>query len=326
MSAHIRHAALATDTLRSISDAVVSTDALGLVEYLNPAAERLTGWTARAAIGRPLDSVMILRSEVTGEPIENLAIRCLREGRAIDLEAGVVLIRRDGSHVPIGDSAAPIYDQVGKLMGVVLVIRDESEQRRVGKRLSHEAAHDSLTGLTNRREFERRLAQLVAGLAGSTATHSVLYVDLDRFKEVNDTGGHDAGDALLCLLGPMMSRQLRTGDTLARLGGDEFGVLLPQCEGTQASQIAERIRAALEAFQFESAGVACTIGASIGVQSVDATSGGGADVVRAADAACYEAKRRGGNGVCVATSLPLPASAAPVYPLRLMVNAAEFPS
>lgn len=288
---------LASDTLQSIGDSLVTTDLAGRIKYLNPVAERLTGWSLAEAAGKPLETVMILRSEATGEPIASIVDRCLREGRAIDLEDGVVLIRRDGTEIAIGDSAAPIRNVNGKTLGVVLVIQDESEKRRVGHRLSYEAAHDGLTGLINWREFERQLTRLIAGLRDASASHILLYLDLDRFKLVNDTFGHDAGDALLRSLGPVIGRHLRPSDTLARLGGDEFGVLLKNCPLHEGNNIADNIREAVEEWRFDWANAPLSVGASIGLLHVTEASGDVAAIMRAVDAACYSAKAAGGGRV-----------------------------
>ncbi|HLB53684.1 MAG TPA: EAL domain-containing protein, partial [Gemmatimonadales bacterium] len=284
-------------TLDSIGDAVITTDATGRITYLNPVAERMTGWGALEALGQSLDAVLPLLSEASRQPVANSAMRCLGEGRSIDLEDGVVLLRRDGTEVPIGDSAAPVRDRLGATVGVVIVIQDESEKRRIGRRLSFEATHDVLTGLINRREFERRLTRVVTDLAGAAGEHVLLCLDLDRLKLVNDTSGHDAGDDLLRGLSALLSRHMRKRDTLARLGGDEFGVLLENCPLAEAERIAENLRAEVEQFHFEWDGKAFSISASIGLTPLTAEAGGIAAVLRAADAACYSAKESGGNRV-----------------------------
>jgi diguanylate cyclase (GGDEF)-like protein/PAS domain S-box-containing protein len=284
-------------TLESIGDAVITTDASSMITYLNPVAERLTGWTAEEALGQSLDAVLPLISEASRYPVANTATRCLEEGRSIDLEEGVLLLRRDGTEVPIGDSAAPVRDRNGGTIGVVLVIQDESEKRRVGHRLSYEATHDALTGLINRREFERRLTRLVTDLGVTDAEHMLLCLDLDRFKAINDSCGHDAGDELLRTLSALLSRHLRKRDTLARLGGDEFGALLENCPLAEAERIAESLRVEIEQYRFEWGGQAFSVGVSIGLLPVTAASGGVAAVLRAADAACYTAKDGGGNRV-----------------------------
>lgn len=284
-------------TLESIGDAVITTDANAYVTYLNPVAERLTGWTTDEGRGQSLDTIIPMIAESTRESVANSALRCLETGRALKLEDGVLLLRRDGTEIPIGDSAAPIRDRMGEIVGVVMVIQDESEKRRIGHRLSFEATHDPLTGLVNRREFERRLTRVVTNLADSGGEHVVMCFDLDRFKEVNDSAGHDAGDALLRSLGPLFGRHLRKRDTLARLGGDEFGVLLENCPLNEAERIAESIRSELEAFSFGWGDETFPVSTSIGVVAVNGMDGGVAVVLRAADAACYSAKESGGNCV-----------------------------
>ncbi len=286
-------------TLASIGDAVVTTDAAGRITYMNAAGEQLTGWTTGEAMGRALEIVLPLVSETTRRRIANVAVRCVESGRAMDLEDGVVLCRRDGQEISIGDSTAPIRDESGAIIGVVLVIRDESANRLVGRQLAFDATHDSLTGLINRREFERRLTRLVMTPAGMSSHHALLYLDLDRFKEVNDAGGHDAGDALLRSLGPILAGHLRQRDTLARLGGDEFGLLLEHCALGEADRIANRIRAAVERHRLGWAGRQFAVTASIGIIPVTANRGTMAAVLQASDRACYAAKAGGGNRVYV---------------------------
>ena len=288
--------------LESMGDAVVMTDLDGDVSYLNPAAVRLTGWGNDEALGQPVSTLMVLVSESSREPIPDTTTRCLREGRPVDLEDGVLLIRRDGTEVPIGDSAAPIREADGTALGVVLIVRDERERRRVGDRLTFEASHDDLTGLVNRREFERRLTDLRADPAGGTAPEGVLlYLDLDNFKQINDLGGHEAGDRVLQSLGSLLVDQMRMHDTAARLGGDEFGALLADCSLMEAIRIAENLRAAIARHRFESDGRVFALTASIGLHPVAPTSGVAA-ALRAADAACYAAKRAGGGRVQFAES------------------------
>ncbi len=284
-----------SSALRSLSDAVVMIDFRGAVTYLNVAAERLTGWDVREATGRALGAVVPLVAEDTRQPIA-LAALDLALGSA-SFGDGLVMIRRDGIELALCGSAAPFQDGKGATVGVVLVFRDDSERRRVDRRLQHDATHDVLTGLPNRREFERRLAQLVPSARADDVTHSVLYIDLDRFKAVNDRGGHAAGDALLTTLGAIMTRQLREGDTLARLGGDEFAVLLPYCTRLHAERIAGRICAEIADLRFAWSTMAFSVGASIGLLPMTGFRGEVADVVRAVDCACYTAKRLGGNRV-----------------------------
>lgn len=284
-----------SSALRSLGDAVVMVDSRGAVTYLNVAAERLTGWNVREATGQALGVVMPLVGEDTRQKIAPSSLH-VSLGTA-PFGDGLVMIQRDGTELAVCGCAAPLQDGKHANAGVVLVFRDDSERRGVRRRLHHEATHDVLTGLPNRREFERRLTRLVSESCLDDVTHSMLYIDLDRFKAVNDRGGHAAGDALLTLLGAMMARQLRVGDTLARLGGDEFAVLLPSCTRRDAEGIADRICVEISELRFTWSAMAFSVGASIGLLPITAYRGDVADVVRAVDSACYVAKRLGGNRV-----------------------------
>src|SRR5947208_496037 len=230
--------------LASIADAVITTDLAGRITFLHPTAERLTGWRTTEALGQPADTVLTLISDTKRQPMESIPARCLREARAVDLADGVLLLRRDGTEVPIGDSAAPLRDRHGTTIGVVLVFHDVTERRRAARKLSHEATHDALTGLVGRKEFEERLARVLAEAAAGVAEHVLCYLDLDRFKLVNDSCGHEAGDDLLCRISRLLSGRLRSRDTLARLGGDEFGVLLEYCSLTKADEITGKLERA----------------------------------------------------------------------------------
>jgi len=289
-------------TLESIGDGVVTTDAAGMITYLNPVAERLTGWRAVEALGQPLDTVLTLIFDATRLPIESTAARCLQEARTVDLPEGVLLLRRDGTEVAIADSAAPIHDRNGATTGVVVVFHDVTEKRRVAHKLSHAATHDSLTGLVNRNEFERRLMRVVADAADAVdagAEHALCYLDLDGFKLINDTCGHEAGDELLRKIGALLSGQMRRRDTLARMGGDEFCALLEHCPLAEAEEIAENLRRTVEAFRFLFHDKTFSPSVSIGVVPITATSGRSAAVLRAADSACYVAKDAGRNRIHV---------------------------
>src|SRR3954447_3980343 len=287
-------------TLESIGDAVITTDTAGRMLYLNPVAERLTGWRTTEALGLLADTILTFISETTREPVESTVARCLQEGRAVDLADGVLLLRRDGTEVAIGDSAAPIRDRNGVTTGVVLVFHDVTEKRRVSRKLSHEASHDALTSLVNRKEFERRLARALGDVIdGGSGEHALCYLDLDRFKQVNDSCGHEAGDELLRQIAIVLSGHLRKRDTLARVGGDEFATLLENCPLEEAGEIAELVRHGVEEFRFVWKEQSFSLGISIGVVPITPGSGRMAAVLRAADSACYIAKEAGGNRVFV---------------------------
>jgi len=173
-------------TLESIGDAVITTDEKGLVQYLNPVAETLTGWSTDEAHNRSLPEVYDIYNEKTNQPVENPVIRCLRENSIIGLESHTVLIDKNGKKFAIEDSAAPIRDRQGKILGVILVFHDVSHARTMADQLSWQASHDSLTGLINRLEFEARLDKILVK-ENKNSQHALLYMDLDQFKVVNDT-------------------------------------------------------------------------------------------------------------------------------------------
>ena len=287
-------------TLHSIGDAVITTDADGRVEYLNPIAEQLTGWKSGAAKGRFLSAVFQIVHEVTREPVKNPVERGLHSGCPTGLANHTILISQDGTEYSIEDSAAPIFDRANQMIGVVIVFHDVTQSRRLARQLSWQARHDDLTRLVNRRQFEHDLAAALREVKQENQQHVLCYLDLDQFKVVNDTCGHIAGDELLRQVSRILQAQIRATDTLARLGGDEFGVLLKQCPLDQAEVIANDLRRAIQDLRFIWKDKAFCIGVSIGlVRLANTDSSVLTDILSAADAACYAAKDRGRNRVHV---------------------------
>jgi diguanylate cyclase (GGDEF)-like protein/PAS domain S-box-containing protein len=284
-------------TLHSIGDAVITTDADGRVAYMNPVAERDTGWNSDEAAGRPLTEVFNIVSELTGKPAENPVAKCLRDGVVVALANHTALTRRDGSVISIQDSAAPIRERNGRIIGVVMVFHDVSKEREMARDLHHQARHDSLTGLFNRREFEHRLTLLLRSAREDNMSHALLYLDLDQFKVVNDTCGHLAGDELLKQLSKTFRLCLRESDTVARIGGDEFGVLLESCPRDNALRTADVLRETIKGFRFDWQGSRFEVGASIGLAMISAESRGATELLSMADMACYAAKEKGRNRV-----------------------------
>ncbi|MGH8677009.1 MAG: EAL domain-containing protein, partial [Burkholderiales bacterium] len=286
-------------TLASIADGVITTDTDGWVEYLNPVAESLTGWASAAARGLPLKAIFRIIEEsgrkLAPDPIDMV----LREERTVEVAATMLLLKNDGSEIPIVHSAAPIRDRSGTITGVVLVLHDVSSERQYAAKLSYQASHDSLTGLINRNEFENRLSIALKTAAQIGRHHALMYLDLDQFKVVNDTCGHAAGDQLMRQVSDLLQRRLREGDTLARLGGDEFGVLLESCPADHALRIADELRQAVMDFHFVWESRAFNIGVSIGLVNIEHNLFTLTDVLSAADAACYMAKEKGRNRVQV---------------------------
>lgn len=284
-------------TLRSIGDAVITTDALGNTEWLNPVAERLTGWTVEEAKGRPLSQVFHIVNEDTRLQTENPVATCLAQGKIVGLANHTVLISRNGDEFGIEDSAAPIRNSQGELLGVVLVFHDVTEQRRLSGEVSYQATHDALTGLVNRVEFETRLRRLLHQTHEDGSNHALMYIDLDQFKIVNDTCGHSVGDQLLQQVTKILTETVRTRDTLARLGGDEFGVILEHCSTDQAQRVAQLICDKMDNFRFLHDTHRFRIGTSIGLVVMDNRWPTIAALMQAADTSCYAAKDAGRNRV-----------------------------
>lgn len=286
-------------TLHSIGDAVITTDAWGNIDYLNSAAENLTARTLAEIKGCPIAAVMHLIDEYSRKRVESPVEICLREGTPVGRKDHLALLRPDGSEVAIADSAAPIRDHDGELLGAILVFNDVGHTRKLARQLSFQASHDALTGLFNRREFEQQLQQTINNECADAQQHALCYLDLDQFKVVNDTCGHIAGDELLRQLAGLLHGEVRESDILARLGGDEFGVLLKGCGLTQAQRIAEDLRSRVKDFRFVWQDHSFEIGVSIGLAAVNASTRNIADVMSVADVACYAAKDMGRNRVHV---------------------------
>lgn len=286
-------------TLHSIGDAVITTDARGRVQWLNPVAERMTGWGNAEACGEPLSEVFRIVDEATGQPEMCPVSRCLCDDLIDDPAKLTQLISRNGTPYGIEDSVAPIRDAQGQVLGVVLVFRDVTEQRRMGHEMSFRATHDELTGLANRSEFESRLQRALSDSLQRDSEHALMYIDLDQFKLVNDACGHAVGDLLLRQVTEMLLSCVRSRDTLARLGGDEFGVILEHCSVAQAERVAQKICDQMEEFRFIHEGRRFRIGTSIGLVPVDKRWSHHDAVMQAADTSCYAAKEAGRNRVHV---------------------------
>jgi diguanylate cyclase (GGDEF)-like protein/PAS domain S-box-containing protein len=284
-------------TLSSIADGVITTDAGGLVEFLNPVAEQLTGWKLSAARGLPLQTICRMLDETTRQPIANPINAVTSESRTVEAAVTTLLVHQNNTETPVVYSSAPILGRSGEISGVVLVLHDVSNERQYAAKLSYQATHDSLTGLINRAEFERRLALALQSAAQFGRHHTVMYLDLDQFKVINDTCGHAAGDQLMRQVSASLQRRLREGDTLGRLGGDEFGVLLENCPAQHALRIADGLRQNTNDLRFVWEANSFNVTVSIGLVNIDDGLYTLSDVLSAADAACYMAKEKGRNRV-----------------------------
>lgn len=285
----------ARNTLDSIGDGVLAIDLTGRVTYLNAVAERLTGWPRRSALGRPLEDVMNIVKGGTRGAVANPLEAAMRQDRAALLDANSVLIARDGREFAIEDTAAPVHDSHGLLVGAVMVFRDVTAARSLSQKMSHLAYHDSLTGLPNRLLLDERLAQTIAAAHRHRKSLAVMFLDLDGFKRINDSLGHAAGDLLLQSISQRLVGCVRGSDTVSRLGGDEFVVLLAELEHPRdAAIVADKIVA--DSRLPHQIGPHCLAAAlSIGIGVYPADGAEAMTLLRNADLALSRAKAAGGG-------------------------------
>lgn len=282
-------------TLNSIGDAVVSVDMHGRVDYLNIAAEAMTGWNRDEASGRPVAEVLVLVESDGATPVANPLEAVLQAGQSKDLSGEVVLVDRHGTCRMIEDSAAPIFDWDGQLVGAVMVFRDISDTVALTTQMKHLAQHDFLTNLPNRVLLNDRITQAIALARRSETCPALLFLDLDRFKHVNDSLGHAAGDRLLQAVAGRLLDCVRTSDTVSRHGGDEFVVLLAHERRAQdAALTAEKIMVAMST-PFRIDGHQLHTSTSIGISVFPLDGLDAAALIKNADTAMYHAKERGRN-------------------------------
>jgi diguanylate cyclase (GGDEF)-like protein/PAS domain S-box-containing protein len=282
-------------TLNSIADAVICTSVDGSLSYLNSAAERLTQWTSSAALGRRLEDVFHIVDTQTREVIPNLMSLAVKQNKISKLPPLCILIRHDGSELPIEDSCAPIHARDGRITGAVMVFQDVSEARVLSQKLAHQASHDSLTGLPNRALLSDRLALAVAAAHRHKSSFALLYLDVDRFKHINDSLGHSIGDRLLQAVASRLTDCIRASDTVSRQGGDEFVILLIDIGGTrEASVCAEKICQTLR-LPYVLDAHELHVSASIGIAICPQDGMEAEELLRNADSAMYEAKGQGRN-------------------------------
>jgi diguanylate cyclase (GGDEF)-like protein/PAS domain S-box-containing protein len=283
-------------TLNSIGDAVVSADASCQITYLNSTAEGLTGWTHNEAVGHPIEEVLHFIDAETRATAQNPITQAVLQDRAVALVPNCVLLRRDGTTVSIEDSVAPIHDRRGELTGAVMVFHDVSVARAMTLRMSHLAQHDSLTDLPNRVLLNDRLAEAIILSQRHQRKLAVLFVDLDRFKHINDSLGHATGDGLLKSVAQRLFTCVRSSDTVGRHGGDEFVVLLWDLRTSQdavvtATKILEALR---EPHYINKHNLHVT--GSIGIATYPEDGTDAETLMRRADLAMYNAKQAGCDG------------------------------
>jgi diguanylate cyclase (GGDEF)-like protein/PAS domain S-box-containing protein len=299
-SARQHGARLAEATLESIGEGVITTDTAGRIEFLNAAAEALLGCTRERARGRQLAELVSLVDELDRRALGDPVARCLEEARPVDLGRRALLVSRtSGEEHSVELRASPIRAVGRRLAGCAVVMHDVSELRGLTRQMSYQASHDPLTGLANRREFERRLDEALKNARSGGSHHVLCYLDLDRFKAVNDTSGHMAGDSMLREIAGLLKEQIRDSDVVARIGGDEFGMVLIGCPLDKACQIADDACAAIRDYRFVWRDRIFSVGVSVGLVEIGVESGSIEDMLSAADSACYVAKQQGRGRVHV---------------------------
>src|SRR5574340_271197 len=281
--------------LESAGEGIYGLDTEGRCIFVNDAALEMLGFTRDELLGQPTHPhIHHSLSDGTPYPVEECPIyEAFRTGVA---QRGMLepLWRKDGSMMIAEYSSYPLREG-DDISGAVLVFRDVTESQALADQLAWQASHDALTGLVNRQEFERRLAHILESARRDGAAHALCYLDLDRFKVVNDTCGHAAGDELLRQISALLQGRMRQRDTLARLGGDEFGILLEHCPADLALRLALELRDAVRDFRFSWQGRSFSLGVSIGIAPLTASIDTAAAAMSAADAACYVAKEQGRN-------------------------------
>jgi diguanylate cyclase (GGDEF)-like protein/PAS domain S-box-containing protein len=289
--------------LDSLGEGLLTTDAHGLIDYLNPSAEMLTGMHRDDAVGQAFGAVIGFVDETDRRALGDPVQQCLATGSRVNLGRRSILISRvTGAELGVEATASPIRDTDGSVTGVAVMLHDVSELRGLTQQMSYQASHDALTGLVNRREFERRLGEALEIARAGRQGHVMCYLDLDRFKAVNDTSGHLAGDNMLREVAALIREAVRDSDTVARLGGDEFGVLLVGCPLDKARQIADDIQRAIGEYRFVWKDRIFSVGVSIGIVELTAEAASLEEIMSAADSACYVAKKQSDSRVHVYSS------------------------
>gem|GEM_PF-1879039 len=282
-------------TLKLLKDGVIATDTKCKVESMNPVAEGLTGWPSYEAKGNHIDSILKLIDATTRERITNLGKECLDTSKPIESRSNLVLLDRFNNEHPIELSVTPSSSLNIETGGLVAIFKDASETKRLTQEISHQASHDSLTGLLNRQEFELRLESAITSAAAHDVQHVLCYLDLNQFKIINAQAGHTAGDIVLKQAAEHMKQHMRSIDVFARLGGDEFALLLINTTADQAKLIAQELINTIRNSTFKWRDQHFEIGISIGLITIDKQSQDPAHMLTRAELACFTAKDHGRN-------------------------------
>jgi diguanylate cyclase (GGDEF)-like protein/PAS domain S-box-containing protein len=282
-------------TLNSIGDAVLCTDMSGCVTYMNSVAERITGWSRAEAYRKSLYEVFRILDGVTRQPAHDPMKRAVAENRTVGLTENCILVRRDGEEFAIEDSAAPIHDRTGTVTGAVIVFHDVSVARAMSLEMAHTAHHDLVTDLPNRLLLNDRISQAIAVCHRRGKCFTVMFLDLDHFKGINDALGHATGDALLLAVGKRLMEQLRETDTVSRHGGDEFVILLPEVVDIEAATSSAMRLLKLIGQPFVIGEHTLHISGSVGISIYPRDGSDAASLIHNADLAMYQAKEDGRN-------------------------------
>ncbi|EED67303.1 EAL domain-containing protein [Comamonas testosteroni] len=289
----------AETTLAALSDAVITTNAKGLINYVNPAAIGLLGLQKQNYLDKPIKQVLqfyTMDASITSEGLLAQLVSETKESTVVRDEQTHWVRRTDHSIVPVKVLGSAMQRE-GQTSGAVFVLRDVSREQQYMDQISWNARHDTLTGLENRGEFERRLQKMLTQGLHQVKPYALLYIDLDQFKLINETSGHAAGDEVLCEVSRMLQANLRETDCLASMGGDEFAVLLENCPPSNVASIAEKLRLAAQQLQTTWGEKILRTGFSIGAVHVPGDAVNASDLLRMVDMACYQAKERGRNKV-----------------------------
>ncbi|MGA2189269.1 MAG: EAL domain-containing protein [Steroidobacteraceae bacterium] len=290
----------AVATLDAMGESVITVEAGGRIDYINNAAATLLGQRVDQVVGKSFPDVAALVDEADRHSLGDPVRMALASGGRVSMGRRAVLVPTNGAaERSVELSVTPLKSDGGEILGLVLVLHDTSELRGITRQMTYQASHDALTGLVNRREFERRLQEAMDSAQTGDAAHALCYLDLDRFKVVNDTCGHTAGDNMLREVASIIKEAVRDSDTVGRIGGDEFALLLVGCPLEKARQIADDVVHSVSDYRFVWKDKIFNIGVSVGL--VEIGRGGGAieDLMNSADSACYVAKKQGGLHVHV---------------------------
>lgn len=286
----------AWDTLDSLGEGIITTDVTGRIDYLNRAAEQLIGVSGADALGKTITDIFTLVDEHDRRSLGDPVRQCLTTQNKVTVGRRGLMISRNGTdEQSVELTVTPLRGPRADLAGTVVAVRDVSELRGITRQMSYQASHDALTGLVNRREFERRLEEALEATHASPARHVLCYLDLDRFKLVNDSSGHMAGDTMLREVAALLKQAVRDSDTVGRLGGDEFGLLLTGCPLDKARQIADDVVRKISEYRFVWKDKIFNIGVSVGLVEISRDSGLPDEIMSAADSACYAAKKQGNH-------------------------------